>query len=542
MSARSMILLALALGLAPLPGLGETFHVARDEPGASDANDGLSPVYVSGLRGPWETVRHAGQVATAGDTVFVHDGDYRAEQAGFGAGVIPLESSGRSGAPVRFVGAPDASPLLNTLLVRGREWIEIEGLTFISQHFELPDGWVDMPAVVVDDPGIVIDPAEPWLTREPKVRQKYATYMGMWDFFTTAFTNAIEISDSSHVTIRRNAMRFYTYGVQVKDRSTDVLIEDNRISYSMEGIFTWQESPSISDSVIRGNTFRQIFNNGMMIRESPTGVLVERNDLLYSGTTHIALLNGAVDNTVRGNVARHGGFYTETMEFPGSTAFVVHTSGGGNVVEGNFAAFHVDRTSYDGNGYIADLMRDGAGVTFRNNIAYRNMGSGIRTIESPNCLILNNTLVENGYRQPDRRVGAGISLARAEDVNHILVNNILVDNLTGGIKSSHTLASQWLVDHNLYRSANGAPYIWDGDLVGDRAYFTLQEVRANTGWEPAGVDGDPRFVDPALQNFRLLASSPAVDAGRATPIVPDDFDGVLRPRGEGYDVGAFESH
>jgi hypothetical protein len=52
---------------------------------------------------------------------------------------------------------------------------------------------------------------------------------------------------------------------------------------------------------------------------------------------------------------------------------------------------------------------------------------------------------------------------------------------------------------------------------------------------------DPRFVDRAALNFRLRANSPAVDAGEALDAVPDDLDGVARPRGRAYDVGPFES-
>ena len=366
--------------------------------------------------------------------------------------------------------------------------------------------------------------------------------MAISDFFDTVYTSGIEVSDSREIVVADNTFRFYTYGVQVANGSSHVLIEDNEFTYCQNGIFTWEPDPAITDSTIRGNTFRQSFNNGMMVRETPTGVLVEGNDLAYSGTSHITLLNGGTRCTIRGNVAQFGGYYTETMEFPGSTAISVHTSHEGNVVENNFAAYHVDPTTYDGNGYTADLMRDGAGVTFRNNIAYRNMGSGIRTIESPNCVLLHNTLVENGHLQVDPRVGAGISLARDEDVGHVIANNLLIDNLTAGIKSSFTIEAQARIDYNLYATADGTPYLWDSDLFGKRSYQTLEAIRSATGWEAHGVDGDPRFVDRDGLDFRLLASSPAVDAARTLSFIPLDYDGDSRPKGDESDIGALESH
>ena len=71
----------------------ETYYVAREAAGASDSNDGLLPVYVSGNHGPWLTFTKAGQDASAGDTVLVYRGDYREESFGWGIGVIPLQNS-----------------------------------------------------------------------------------------------------------------------------------------------------------------------------------------------------------------------------------------------------------------------------------------------------------------------------------------------------------------------------------------------------------------------------------------------------------------
>jgi hypothetical protein len=51
--------------------------------------------------------------------------------------------------------------------------------------------------------------------------------------------------------------------------------------------------------------------------------------------------------------------------------------------------------------------------------------------------------------------------------------------------------------------------------------------------------GAPLFVDPATDNYRLQAGSPAVDQG-VTTNVGDDYDNQPRPLGFGPDIGAFE--
>ncbi len=53
--------------------------------------------------------------------------------------------------------------------------------------------------------------------------------------------------------------------------------------------------------------------------------------------------------------------------------------------------------------------------------------------------------------------------------------------------------------------------------------------------------GDFGFVDPAHQDFYLAPISRLIDAGYdLRALVPDDFDGNLRPQGAEFDIGAFE--
>jgi len=65
---------------------------------------------------------------------------------------------------------------------------------------------------------------------------------------------------------------------------------------------------------------------------------------------------------------------------------------------------------------------------------------------------------------------------------------------------------------------------------------------AAPSWDTSPVTGDPRFIDVSVKNYRLGASSAAIDRGVAlNGVVTNDYDGNPRPQGSGYDVGAFES-
>jgi hypothetical protein len=76
---------------------------------------------------------------------------------------------------------------------------------------------------------------------------------------------------------------------------------------------------------------------------------------------------------------------------------------------------------------------------------------------------------------------------------------------------------------------NVAPTLGSGVTTSGSGNLTLPAT-ADTTW----------FIDAAGGNFRLLAGAPAVDTGVTLASVPLDFDGIVRPQGSAYDVGAFE--
>jgi len=71
-------------------------------------------------------------------------------------------------------------------------------------------------------------------------------------------------------------------------------------------------------------------------------------------------------------------------------------------------------------------------------------------------------------------------------------------------------------------------------------------------WSASNVNADPLFVNASTNNFHLQSGSPAVDAGITVSSSnsykgyqvwngrPMDRDGVPRPQGSGYDIGAYE--
>ncbi len=517
---RSRIILTLfAAALLGQQLFAANYHVASGAAGASDSNNGLS-ASVSGQNGPWKTIRHAIDAARAGDVVYVYSGDYRSE------GTLQISRGGSSGSPIQFRAASGNRPTVQGFAIKGTSWIVVEGFVVQNRNFTLPSTWRDMPATVVDNPSIQIDPDESWSSRLSKVRTKYATYMRMVDQWENSWSIGIDVAASTDVVIRGNEISYFTLGIQPRERSARIRVEGNRVHHNRTGLFTWRANPSLSDSDIIGNRFYQNLMDGVDVREEAADVRIVDNDFEYQGTAHISVKSGSHHTLVKGNKAYYGGYYTETMENPGSSAINYHTAGVGNVADGNIAAYHVDPTQLDGNGFILDLM-GATGVTLQNNVAYRNSGSGITTTRTGYSKFVHNSLIENGYGSTHAQNGAGIRFAKPEDRGHIIANNIFVRNRTAGIWTSQLIGEAAVVDGNLYDQSNSA-LIWDSGSKSSRYYTSIQAVRSGTGREASGLEANPGFVSSSEFVFRLGSTSPARSAALAAYSPVTDFEGDVR--------------
>jgi hypothetical protein len=92
------------------------------------------------------------------------------------------------------------------------------------------------------------------------------------------------------------------------------------------------------------------------------------------------------------------------------------------------------------------------------------------------------------------------------------------------------------IEYNLFYFPN-CDYVL---TVGDQDFYDGSQV----GELGAGnLYGDPRFVSPAfgeVGDYHLLDNSPAIDAGTADGAPSTDLEGISRPQGAGYDIGAYE--
>ena len=127
--------------------------------------------------------------------------------------------------------------------------------------------------------------------------------------------------------------------------------------------------------------------------------------------------------------------------------------------------------------------------------------------------IYNNTMYDCGSR------GTSDGGALAIGIRTRLQNNLI--QVTG---SEPYLVPSWKASCS---TVSGSNNLWFG--AGSGSNCTTANVSAN-----------PLFVNPSTFDLHIQSASPAKDAGITVSTLKTDFDGIVRPQGSAYDIGAFE--
>ncbi|SED08588.1 Right handed beta helix region [Amycolatopsis tolypomycina] len=190
-----------------------------------------------------------------------------------------------------------------------------------------------------------------------------------------------------------------------------------------------------------------------------------------------------------------------------------------------------------------------ARVKIHHNVVTGNRGPNIYVDSSSAVDVYAN--VVGGTREGSK---AGIGLAVEDYSETRLLSEVRVfDNLSTGnaqaglslwVESTGTMRNLEIVNNTFAGNARGSVLI-DADRFAGRN--TLRNNVFGDGPVEAGpfaadhnFTGDPGFADPARGDYHLAAGSPAVDAGSPEHAPAFDLDGVARPAGAGFDIGAYE--
>jgi hypothetical protein len=276
-----------------------------------------------------------------------------------------------------------------------------------------------------------------------------------------------------------------------------------------------------------------------------------------------AIINGQNNSSATGVEIRSYYIRVEGFEIYGTNHYGIEAYGGGNVTVAQNHVHdvgHYCTSTSNGivgiNAYVPNMLieqnvvhdigrwANGENGCSTSNNYWQNHDHGVYQGEGDNLIIRNNVFYNftRGWAI-QRYDGAGTVVSNLQIVNNTFaggnpnkdgqiiiatgVNGLVITN---NIFYSPTTAGVWLDTGSL-----------SGTIANNLTYGGSVTTGSTSGLTLAGnLTGDPQFTSVGSHNFQLQSGSPAIDRGLSLSIVLNDFMGTLRPRGAGFDIGAYE--
>jgi hypothetical protein len=470
----------------------------------SDSNPGTQTA-------PWRTVQHAADTARAGGTVNVRGGVYEE--------LVRINASGdASDGYLTFRSYPGETATLDAghftpagrsgiLTIHNQSYVRIEGLEI--RNFRTAEHRLAPLGISVTGAGSHIE------------LLKNNVHHIEQDF------------DGRDAPGRGgNGFGIAVYGTDAKTPITDLIIDGNEVHHLKTGS---SESLVVNGNVtnfrITHNVVHDNNNIGIDIigfeRTAPDPAVDQARDGVVSG-------NLVYNITSRGNPAYRNDESSDGIYVDGGTRILIEQNVIHNVDFGiELASEHQNRaTSY---------------ITARNNLIYHCHTAGVsiggyapERGRTDHCTVVNNTLYENDTSA----TGSGELQMQWNMADNIFENNIvyagprclLVLNKSQVDKSQPPAT----IDHNLYHCVSGPQA---STRVGASATVTgFDKYVESTGNDRHSRFSDPRFVDPAKNDFHLRADSPALAAGttEGVPVGELDLEGSPRVKSGKIDIGCYQ--
>jgi parallel beta-helix repeat protein len=534
----------------PLEGrlLLTTYYVATN---GSNLNNGTS------VNTPYATLQNAVNKTVAGDTVYVRGGTYREGngQANGTEGVrISASHGGTAGNYVTIAAYNNEVPIF-----KGSDVVTGWTQTTLSNG---QTGWY-----------------VPWTINSQQVfvNGTPLAQVGMpSQFYTTDFnsvTNSVGHYPSPVGGVNGNqnnmaAGQFYYNASQqrlyITTNPTGATVE---VSKRIRTLFSDASYIKLNGLTFMHSNYASISNLGTMVfpganawvenctftYADAVGVHVTSNSTYINNIASNNGLNGFAgagsnylvrSNLVTGNNYRHFG----TQWAAAGIKIIPDASG---IIENNEVAFNYGSgiwSDWNDSGnpfivrgnYIHDNSPDEAGIFFEassngliyNNVIVNSNRRGIYVSGSANVKVYNNTIVgQTGL--------SGIEVLARSGVNstYTIVKN---NTISGGTSTRDLYMSTGTGNtsdyNNFFRS--GSPSLklaYNGTT-----YTSLSSWRTATGFDTNSINVTPAFATPSGSNYRLLSTSPLVNAGTTLSEVALDYAGTARPVGSAYDIGAYE--
>ena len=409
----------------------------------------------------------------------------------------------------------------------------------------------------------------------------------------------IWVKGSSRVNITGNTIGHPTLVNNIQSNGGGISFSSN--SGWMYGIYSQTSSQlEIRDNLIAGLAAVGSFRSyNTLIEHTGAGrVIIENNTLAnsYNGggtfgfnTIGIFLNNSTSNHEITRNTITKLGNASSTPDFNESDGIVLRGSSSGVISHNVLSEFFTVSNgtwstgigmagtgNWDVYNNIVNMLNQSwlSEYTTRKEVygIYDISTSGIKNIYNNTVLVTGSQTGTAGFAYPSacyyKLAGGNGSSAGS---NTTLRNNILINNRTGNpnVDSKHyaidntsnPVTSNWSSDYNFLSTDNiNTLGFWAG--TGDRNFSQWQSSSSgdanstNAQALTSGINNTTNgtvnpldlFIDPSIGNLRIKTTSTApyqaftyvLDEGETIAMVTDDIDGVTRPQGPNYDMGADE--
>jgi len=279
--------------------------------------------------------------------------------------------------------------------------------------------------------------------------------------------------------------------------------------------------------------------NGLFGNNATWGIFTDFSD-------HLLIQN----NECYGSVTQHGIYVSNSGDWPVVRRNRLHdnagaglqlnadaTQGGDGIITGALIEDNIIYNNGSAGGSAINL--DGVQYsTIQNNLLYNNHASGIAMFRIDGAagpvgnLVYNNTINMATDGRWALRIDSSVGTNTIRD--NILYNS---NPNHGGIDFTNaTDVAGADSGYNIFGGANVAVTPDDGNT-----FYSLSQWQALGHEQHSFVATlSSLFVNPSSNDYHLLATSPAVDAGQTLAAVPTDAEGRPRPEGVASDIGCYE--
>ena len=139
--------------------------------------------------------------------------------------------------------------------------------------------------------------------------------------------------------------------------------------------------------------------------------------------------------------------------------------------------------------------------------------------------------------------GLGIQIYPGPTDNPIMRNSLIYNNYNWGLFVADTVTNGKIYNNTIYGNRNnyGLAYGRSDCQVRNNIVYNNDQSITTSCTQSNNLTSNPNFVNAGAGDFHLQSNSSAINAGyNVGSAVPTDKDGVSRPQGSAYDIGAYE--